>query len=231
MTVKYNDASTAKILTTNTQSELILVSNATTNGTWDISTGGSGSGSAYTQASIANNQATPADVTGLLLSNATTNAASIEYSVRRSFGGGVTGVEDTAYYTNLGIGFNSYAQCASSDASGVLFVGGSFTALNGNTRNRLVKLNADGTDNTTFATNINNGFGGAVNAVKYLSDTTVVAGGSFISFDLNTRNHLVKLSAAGVEDTSFYTNLGTGFFGNVYALAELSTGKIGVLVS
>ena len=55
--------------------------------------------------------------------------------------------------TNLGTGFDSYIYYIKIQSDGKILVGGLFSTLNGNTRNRLVRLNSNGTVDTSFYTN------------------------------------------------------------------------------
>jgi hypothetical protein len=90
-------------------------------------------------------------------------------------------------------------------------VGGQFTSFNGNTRNYLVRLNSDGTEDTSFYTNLGTGFNDVVAGVIIQSDGKIIILGEFTLFNGNTRYEIIRLNSDGTEDTSFYTNLGTGF--------------------
>lgn len=176
---------------------------------------------------------------------------------------------DTTFITNLGTGFNQSIAAVKIQADGKILLGGSFTTFNGNTRNRIVRLNSDGTEDTTFATNLGTGvnansvqsfgvdssgniiftgnfasvngtttgkicrltssgtvdatwntnvgttgFGTVPTGCVTLSNDQTIFFGNFTAFKGNTRNHLVRLNSDGTEDTTFYTNLGTGAFNN-----------------
>jgi uncharacterized delta-60 repeat protein len=136
------------------------------------------------------------------------------------------GTEDTAFYTNLGTGFNNEVWNVTLQSDGKILASGAFTSLNGTTRNGLVRLNSDGTVDTAFYTNLGTGFGSTVRPTVQQSDGKIIVGGDFTSFNSNTRNRLVRLNSDGTEDTAFYTNLGTGFSGTVWTLALESDGKI-----
>jgi uncharacterized delta-60 repeat protein len=136
------------------------------------------------------------------------------------------GTEDTAFYTSLGSGFNGDVRTTAIQADGKLLVSGDFTTFNGNTRNRLVRLNADGTEDTAFSANLGTGFDGYILATSIQTDGKIVVGGFFTSFNGNTRNGLVRLNANGTEDTAFYTNLGTGFNSAVFTTSIQTDGKI-----
>lgn len=135
-----------------------------------------------------------------------------------------SGVLDTTFSSNVTVVPNAtitYIGVRSSD--GLTIIVGQFTTFNGTARNRIVALNSDGTLNATFQTNTGTGFGTAQPmAVDFDSSGNVYIGGSFTTFNGATRNRLIKLSSVGVEDATYYTNLGTGGIaggsGFVYAL-------------
>jgi len=136
------------------------------------------------------------------------------------------GTVDTAFYNNLGTSFNLGLRDIKVQSDGKILLGGSFTSFNSVTRNRLVRLNADGTEDTAFYTNLGTGFNAQVDCLRIQSDGKILAGGLFTLFKGNTRNHLVRLNADGTEDTAFYTNMGTAFSLRVFTLAIQSDGKI-----
>jgi uncharacterized delta-60 repeat protein len=136
------------------------------------------------------------------------------------------GTEDTSFYSNLGTGFDNSLSDIRVQSDGKILVGGFFTSLNGNTRNRLVRLNSDGTEDTSFYSNLGTGFNNAVTGIRVQSDGKILVGGSFIALNENTRNKLVRLNSNGTEDTGFYTNLDTGFNSTVYNTTIQSDGKI-----
>ena len=101
-------------------------------------------------------------------------------------------------------------------------IGGWFTTYNGSTRNRLVKLNSDGSIDNTF--NVGTGFNGDIYTAKIQSDGKIICGGDFTSYNGTTRNRLVKLNSDGSIDNSF--SVGTGFNLFVYKTETQSDGKI-----
>ena len=139
------------------------------------------------------------------------------------------GTEDTAFYTNLGTGFNNASLgllAVAIQTDGKILVGGSFTTLNGTTRNRLVRLNSNGTLDTSFSTNLGTGFNNFVENVTIQSDGKILVGGGFTTLNGTTRNRLVRLNSNGTLDTSFSTNLGTGFNNNIDCITVQTDGKI-----
>ena len=76
---------------------------------------------------------------------------------------------------------------------------GTFTFFNNLTRNRIVRLNADGSLDGSFYADVN----GNINAAALQSDGRILIGGSFTVVDNQTRNRLARLNSDGTLDTSF----------------------------
>ncbi|RKR05672.1 putative delta-60 repeat protein/predicted secreted protein (Por secretion system target) [Flavobacterium sp. 90] len=90
-------------------------------------------------------------------------------------------------------------------------------------RRRLIRLNADGSLDSTF--DIKNGFDSNVFAVAVQSDGKIIAGGSFSTYQGVAQSYLVRLNADGTKDTSF--NMGSGFAGSsVASIIIQNDGKI-----
>jgi uncharacterized delta-60 repeat protein len=135
------------------------------------------------------------------------------------------GTEDTSFYNNLENQFNDSIYTIAVQSNEKILIGGNFTELNGNTRNYLVRLNPDGTEDTSFYDNLGIGFNHNISAIA-VQNGKILVGGSFTSFNGNTRNYLVRLNSDGTEDTSFYNNLGAGFNSRIYKITVQSNGKI-----
>lgn len=137
------------------------------------------------------------------------------------------GTVDTAFNTNLGTGFDATVDKIFVQADQKILVSGQFTQLNGNTRNRLVRLNSDGTLDTTFATNIGTGFNNEVHTVFQQADLKIVVGGEFTSFNGGTVSGIVRLNSDGTPDTTFNTNVSSEFTSSyVLAIGQQSSGKL-----
>jgi uncharacterized delta-60 repeat protein len=138
------------------------------------------------------------------------------------------GTIDSAFTANTGTGASSifvFALAIQSD--GKIVLGGVFTSFNGATVNRIVRLNSDGTRDTTFTTNAGTGASGTVNAIAIQSDGKIILGGAFATFNGVTVNRIVRLNSDGTRDTTFTTNTGVGTTtGNISAIAIQSDGKI-----
>ena len=113
-------------------------------------------------------------------------------------------------------------------SNGKIIVVGGFTTYNGNTVNRIARLNTDGRLDTTFNAASTVGFNSSVNAVALQADGKIIAGGAFTTYHNSAANYMVRLNADGSRDTTFNSacTSSTGFNGSVSALAIASNGKI-----
>jgi uncharacterized delta-60 repeat protein len=153
------------------------------------------------------------------------------------------GTEDTAFSDNAVVSgttakFSSDVLSIHVQSDGKILVGGLFTSYAGQTgKSRLIRLNADGTEDTAFSTNaVVSGttakFSSDVLSIHVQSDGKILLGGSFTNYAGQTgKSRLIRLNADGTEDTAFSTNAvvsGTTakFSSNVNATAVQSDGKI-----
>lgn len=91
----------------------------------------------------------------------------------------------------------------------LLLTAGTLGVVNGVSFPGIVRLNADGTPDTAFATNLGTGAsGGGVIDVGIQSDGKIVIVGDFSSWNGNTRTGIVRLNTDGTEDGVFYSNIG-----------------------
>ena len=108
-------------------------------------------------------------------------------------------------------------------SDGKILVGGFFSSFNGSTQNSIIRLNADGTKDTSF--NVGTGFNSIVYAIAIQSDGKILCGGGFTSYNGITCNKFVRLNPDGSVDSSF--NMGTGFdANNVHKIKIQPDGKI-----
>ena len=101
---------------------------------------------------------------------------------------------------------------------GKILLGGAFATINGQSRSRIGRLNADGTLDLTFNSAIN--LICACMAVQ--ADGKILVGGNFTSLGGQSRNHIGRLNPDGSLDTTF--NPGASW--TVYSLAVQCDGKI-----
>src|SRR5690606_5337296 len=130
------------------------------------------------------------------------------------------GTLDTSF--NIGTGFNEWVRRITLQPDGKILVGGGFTAFNGTAQNSLVRLNSDGTLDTSF--NLGGGFDNVVTPITLQPDGKILVGGSFTTFNGTAQNRIARLNSDGTLDTSF--NIGTGFNSFVPSIALQPDGKI-----
>jgi hypothetical protein len=88
-----------------------------------------------------------------------------------------------------------------------IVIGGSFTSINGYSREYIARLNADGSLDTSFNPGL--GVGSPVTAMALLPDGEVIISGAFTSFNgVGIAGGLALINTNGTLDTSF--NPGTG---------------------
>ncbi|MFN2169163.1 MAG: putative Ig domain-containing protein, partial [Anaerolineae bacterium] len=101
-------------------------------------------------------------------------------------------------------------------------IGGSFTTVDGVVRNRIARLNANGTLDTSFDPGF--GAGSWVDAVAIQSDGKVLIGGDFIMVNSVVCNHIARLKANGSVDGAFNTSAGAD--DTVYDVAVQPDGQV-----
>lgn len=107
---------------------------------------------------------------------------------------------------NIGTGFNSNVECIVIQPDGKILAGGDFSTFNGLTNRGLVRLNSNGSLDTSFTTSFNAG----VSSIALQSDGKIIAGGGFNAYNLVSQPGLIRLNTNGTKDTSF--NIGTTGF-------------------
>ncbi len=105
---------------------------------------------------------------------------------------------------------------------GKVLLGGPFLSFNYVGRQRIARVNADGTLDTGF--DPGNGADSWVLAIAVQPDGRILVGGSFTYFDGQPTNRIVRLNADGSRDTGF--DIGSGADGTVRAFAVQPDGRI-----
>lgn len=108
-------------------------------------------------------------------------------------------------------------------SDGKIIIGGAFTSYNGVAKNRLVRLNTDGTIDASF--NIGTGANNPINAIAIQSDGKIIIGGRFSSYNGTSSNGIARLNTNGSYDATFIVGTGTNSYGAV-VLAIQTDGKI-----
>ncbi len=131
------------------------------------------------------------------------------------------GAVDTNF--NVGTGANGVVYAVAVQSNGKIIVAGSFTRINGVTRNRVARLNSDGSLDTSFDPGI--GVDERVRAVAVLSNGKVLIGGDFLSVSQTPRARIARLNADGTLDSGF--NPGSGADQPIYSVAvQPADGKV-----
>lgn len=115
---------------------------------------------------------------------------------------------------------NAEVRALALQADGKILVGGHFTSYNGVARNHIMRLNPDGSLDTTFnpgsgmgVTNINTvGWWAGVNSIQVLPDGKILAAGCFESYNGQARSGIVRINADGSIDGSFDTGSAASVF-------------------
>jgi uncharacterized delta-60 repeat protein len=137
------------------------------------------------------------------------------------------GTRDADFTTGVVTGPNGAVQNLALQPDGKILLGGEFTQWNSVTVNRIVRLNSDGTRDTTFTTNTGTASNGIVYAIAVQSDGKIILGGLLTTWNGVTVNRIVRLNSDGTRDTTFTTNAGTALdTGSVSEIAIQSDGKI-----
>ncbi len=129
----------------------------------------------------------------------------------------ITGVQ-----TRLDPSFNPDANgsvwIAALQPDGKMLLGGGFTTLGGTARNRIARLNTDGTLESGFNPDANSD----VFCVSMQVDGKVLLGGQFTGVSGLTRNRIARLNADGTLDTGFDPNANI----YVYSVAMQTDGEV-----
>lgn len=122
------------------------------------------------------------------------NGASVPKMARLNADGSV----DNTFMTNLGLGPDNSMAGLDLQSDGKILISGSFNKVNGTSRNKIARLNSDGTLDT-FASSIGIASGSSADFVKALSDGSIILGGIFGA----PKKSLIKLSNSGIVDNTF----------------------------
>lgn len=125
-------------------------------------------------------------------------------------------------FSNTGTGPNSTVRASVIQSDAKVLIGGDFITYNGTSRNRIVRLNEDGSVDTGFDPGT-----GANSIIRHLSlqtDGKILVSGDFVTFNSVAKIALIRLNTDGSIDTGFDT--GTGPNGGVYKAMQITGGKI-----
>ncbi len=127
---------------------------------------------------------------------------------------------DTTFH--IGYGLNNTVFTVAVQADQKILVGGQFTSVNGVVKNRIIRINNDGTTDNTF--NIGKGFNNIVYSIVVQSDGKILVAGNFTTYNDAPCNRIVRLNPDGSVDSGF--NTGGGFNNIAFSITLQSDGKI-----
>ena len=192
------------------------ITRANANGTLDTTFKGDTNGDVYTSA-------TQSDGKVIIGGNFT----SLGYTTPQIIKLTPQGVPDYTFNQGIGFGGNTVLN-STTQSDGKIIAVGSFTGYSGSTSPYIVRINTDGTKDTSF--NPGTGFIAETDVVRVQPDGKLLVGGNFTSYSGSTVNKIVRINPDGTRDTSF--NIGTGFSnGIVYDIQLQSDNKIIVVGS
>jgi uncharacterized delta-60 repeat protein len=126
---------------------------------------------------------------------------------------------DSSFDPGLGVFGTPYTIALQVD--GKILIGGDFFDYNGISRNRIARINANGSLDTSF--DPGTGADGFISNLAIQSDGKILIGGSFNSFNGVSRNDIARLNTDGSLDSSFEAeDIGSG----LSALALAGDGKV-----
>ena len=130
------------------------------------------------------------------------------------------GTLDATYPT--GAGFNGNVAAIAMQADGKAVVGGYFTTYQGQAAAHIVRLNTDGTRDTSF--HLGTGLNDYVLTIAIQADGKILAGGIFNQYQGHSVGSIVRINANGSYDANFVT--GTGFNNVVNVIKMQPDGRI-----
>lgn len=127
---------------------------------------------------------------------------------------------DTSFGVGSGANFPILAVAIQSD--GKIIIGGGFTNYNGTNVNRILRLNTDGTIDTSFA--VGTGVENSISTISIQTDGKIIIGGEFTTYNGSSTNRLARLNSNGILDTSF--SIGTGVNNAIWCSKIQTDGKL-----
>lgn len=132
------------------------------------------------------------------------------------------GTLDNTFVASNGVGASGIVRTINIQSNGKIIIGGDFVDVNGTSRNRIARINTNGTLDTTF--NPGTGANNSVYSTSIQSDGKIIIGGYFTSFNGIAKKYITRLNADGALDSSF--NSGTGADNYVLTTSFQNDGKI-----
>lgn len=139
------------------------------------------------------------------------------------------GTRDTTLNVGTGFNFNTgfAVRAMALQPDGKILLGGNFTQYNGALHNQLVRLNTDGTVDSSFQSlGFNSGTVLVVTDIAVQASGRILVGGNFTAYGSNTANYLAPLNADGTFDSTFNLGTSVGYNNSVRSVVVQSDGKV-----
>src|SRR5438046_894184 len=133
------------------------------------------------------------------------------FSVALLLAGGAAAVRGQSALDGFDPNANGAVRAVVVQPDGKILLGGDFTTLAPNggmavTRNRIARLNPDGTLDTAFNPNASGPLGSPVVSIAVQADGKIIAGGNFTTIGGQARNGIARLDATTGAADSFDPN-------------------------
>ncbi|WP_163409217.1 T9SS type A sorting domain-containing protein [Flavobacterium ajazii] len=132
-----------------------------------------------------------------------------------------SGEIDKTFNPVIGAGADATVKCIIEQTDGKIIIAGEFISYDYKSKNRIARLNADGTTDNSF--NIGTGANAAVSAATLQSDGKIVITGGFTSYNGTAKNRIARINTDGTLDSSFEPGSG---FNSYNSIAVQTDGKI-----
>lgn len=134
------------------------------------------------------------------------------------------GSVDESFDSNRGV--DEKINTIALQADGKILIGGDFTKHFNTSRNKIARLNTDGSLDKSFETSVGANY--TVRTITLQPDKKILVGGNFTKYNGINRNQIARLNADGTLTNDTF-NRGTGANGDVRTLVLQPDGKILVL--
>jgi uncharacterized delta-60 repeat protein len=92
---------------------------------------------------------------------------------------------------SVNTGFNTIVTCLAVQSNNQVIVGGNFTSAQNTTKNRICRLNLDGSLDNSF--DVGSGFNGNVSCSQIQADGRILIGGKFTDYNTNYRSNITRI--------------------------------------
>ncbi len=134
----------------------------------------------------------------------------------------VVGSNDATF--NPGTGSNSDVSSVAIQTDGKILAAGTFTTFNGVSKNRITRLNSDGSADPTFTVGV--GTNNSVYKVGTLASGKLLACGQFTTYAGVAAKRVVRINTNGTRDAAFNTSTNAGPNNYVMSFVEQPDAKI-----